>query len=146
MVDWKKVAVEDLRRYQHLKKSLSHIPQRIETLEEYNLAVKGGMSGSEPVSGGTSTSEDRLISNICERERLGHNYKAVKGLVDMIEEGLGMLNKTERLVLERFYINRTQGYVDRLMDELGYEKSRVYQIKDDALHKFTVAMYGLIDL
>lgn len=146
MVDWKKVAIEDLRKYPYLKKSLLHIPQRIDVLEEYTKTVKGGMSGSEPVSGGTSTSEDRLINNICERERLEHNYKAVAGLVEMIEEGLDILSRTERLVLERFYINRTQGHVERLCDELGYEQRQIYNIKDNALYKFTTAMYGLIDL
>jgi DNA-directed RNA polymerase sigma subunit (sigma70/sigma32) len=146
MVDWKKIAIDDLRRYPHLKESLLHIPKKIEALEEYNQSIKGGMSGSEPVSGGTSTSEDRLISNICERERLGHNYNAVSKLVAMIETALGMLNPTERKVLERFYINRSSGYVERLCDELGYEKSRIYQIKEDALLKYTRTMYGLIEL
>jgi hypothetical protein len=51
MVDWKKIAIDDLRRYPHLKESLLHIPKKIEALEEYNQSIKGGMSGSEPVSG-----------------------------------------------------------------------------------------------
>jgi hypothetical protein len=55
------------------------------------------------------------------------------------------LDDRERLVLERFYIQRTRGHVERLMDELHFEKSRVYQCKDEALYKFTISMYGLID-
>jgi len=31
------------------------------------------------------------------------------------------------------------------MEELNYEKTRVYEIKDQALYKFTIAMYGIVE-
>ena len=70
---------------------------------------------------------------------------ANKKLLDLIERGLASLDKTERLVLDRFYIDRPKNHVERLMEELNYEKTRVYEIKDQALYKFTIAMYGIVE-
>ena len=63
-----------------------------------------------------------------------------------IDNALAMLDDQERLVLERFYINRCPGYVDVLCQELGYERSHIYNIKGAALRHFTTAMYGLVEL
>lgn len=143
-MDWKREAIEDLRNYTRRKQSLENLPRRIEALEQDSLSVRAGL-GSEPVSGGTSMAEDRMINNISERERLGHNLCSVRRLVELTEQGLDSLTREERLVLERFFINRQRGYLERLMDELGYEKSRIYQIKDIALRKYTLQQFGMID-
>ena len=81
-----------------------------------------------------------------ERERLAANYKAVSKLVRQIEIALSLLGEDEQLALERFYIHRQEQHVERLCEELGYEKSRVYELKDRALRRFTIAMYGILDL
>ena len=147
VVNWQKEAIEDLRRYPALRQSLTAIREKQAALDLQAGVVRSSFRDSAPVSGsGTSGAEDRLISNIVERERLDGNYAAVQKLVAQIETALGLLNKTERLVLERFFIHRMDGHVDRLCQELGYEKTRVYEIKDAALRLFTVAMYGLLDL
>ena len=49
------------------------------------------------------------------------------------------------MVLEKFYVDRYPNHVEWLSEHLNYEKSRVYQLKDDALYYFTVSMFGLID-
>lgn len=62
-----------------------------------------------------------------------------------MDGGLAVLDGEERLVLERFYIHRAKGNVERLCDELHLEKSRVYELKDKALRHFTIALYGLTE-
>lgn len=147
MVNWEKVAIDDLRKYEKMRRSLVSIREKQAALDLQSGVIRSSFRDSEPVSGsGSSGAEDRLISNIVERERLDGNYQAVEKLVAQIDAALAMLDDQERLVLERFYINRCPGYVDRLCQELGYERAQVYRKKDSALHHFTVAMYGLIDL
>jgi ArpU family phage transcriptional regulator len=97
------------------------------------------------VQGGGSRIEDRMLSNIVERERLAHTYRAAKRLVELTERGLDGLDERERLVLERFYITPAKNAVPRLSEELFVEKSQVYRIKDDALYKFTICQYGISD-
>lgn len=144
-LDWRKVMIEDLRRYEGMQRSLELIPKKIRALEEQAASMKGARMGKEPVQGGTSYYEDRLIDNIVERERLTLNYKAAKILVERIDEALNILSKKERRVLELFYIRNQEGYIRRLCEELRYEERSVYRMKEDALRKITYAMYGLLD-
>lgn len=146
-MDWQRVAADDLRRYETMQRSLISIPTKIRVLEDKAKSIKAGISDAEPVIGGSSRAEDRLISNIQERERLRLNYSVAKRLVGMIDGALSLLTDKERRVLERFYIlQHESGYVERLCNELGYEKTRIYELKNIALKKFTIAMYGIADL
>lgn len=144
-MNWQKAAIEDLRKYQAQKASLNNILGRARALKETYLSIKCVMSDSTPVIGGSSRIEDNMLDNIVERKRLEHTYKAAAQLVNLVERGLAGLSDRERLVLERFYVSRNRGHVEDLMEELHFEQRRVYQIKDDALYKFTIYMYGLID-
>lgn len=142
---WSDCAIQDLRKYNHLKASLESIPERMEALRCRFESIKGAATDKVPVKGGSSRYEDNLLDIIVEKERLQLLYKANKTLLDLIERGLSSLDKTERLVLDRFYIDRPKDHVEKLMEELNYEKSRVYEIKDQALYKFTIAMYGIVE-
>ena len=60
-----------------------------------------------------------------------------------IERGLSVLDKDERHILERVYINSEAKAVERLMAEYGLvEPSGMYKRINKALLRFTVAMYG----
>lgn len=145
-MDWKKCAIEDLRNYGRRRDSLDNIKSRITALKEQYASVKCALgSDTGAVQGGGNRIEDRMLSNIVERERLTHTYRAAKQLVDLTERGLSGLDERERLVLERFYVEPSKGNVDRLCDELGYERAQVYRVKDQALYKYTICEYGLSD-
>lgn len=147
VVNWQKVAIEDLRKYPALKQSLVSIREKQIALDMQSGVVRSSFREAIPVTGsGISGAEDKMISQIVERDRLEGNYAAVEKLVAQIDAALSMLTDTERLVLDRFYINRPPEHVERLCEELGYEKSNVYALKDRALYAFTVAMYGILDL
>jgi hypothetical protein len=144
-MNWQNAAIDDLKQYIDMRDSLCNVNERIAALKLKYTGIKSTNMETAPVKGGTSKIEDRLIDNIVERQRLEYTYKATKKLVDIIQRGLDGLDEKERLVLERFYIYRTSGHVERLMEELNYEQRRIYQIKDEALYKFTVKMYGIVD-
>ncbi len=146
-MQWKQVAIDDLRRYQYLTMCMDSIPRRIEALEYAIESIKGPAISTVPIHGsGISQYEEKLLDNIVEKERLEMQYKVNMMLVELTEKGLSALDDTERLVLERFYINRSKNHVESLMKELNYEKSQIYEIKDRALYKFTKAQYGIDEL
>lgn len=64
----------------------------------------------------------------------------------MIEKGMNCLDEIEKKVLDYFYISRPYNHIKLLMDELHYEKSQVYRLKDEALSKYTSLRYGAINL
>lgn len=145
-MNWREEAKLNLRQYRSQKEALENIKERHAALLSQFGALKGGCSDRDPVQGGCSRMEDSLINNIVERDRLSLNYRATRRLVHLTERGLSGLGERHRRVLELFYIDRRPGYLDRLMEELHVERSRVYQIHDDALYWFTIAMYGIPEL
>lgn len=87
--------------------------------------------------------EEALVNNIVERDRLKLVYHATLKLVRLIERGLDGLTKEERICLDGFFIIRPKDYIDDLVKRLGYAPAQIYRLKDAALYKFTVRMYGI---
>lgn len=144
-MDWKKEAVEKLRLYEAKKTSLGRCREELQRLGDESVRVRSASADAVPVKGGASTREDKLISNIVKRQELRLAVKIAASWVRTVEGGLNVLSAEERLILDRFYIRPAKGNVDRLCQELGLEKSRVYELKDKALHHFTIALYGVTE-
>lgn len=88
-----------------------------------------------------------MLSNIAHREELARTLKQARAWVEIVDAGLAVLDEGERLVLERFYIYRTRGSIDRLCEELGIlNPAGVYKRKDKALRHFTIALYGITEI
>ena len=79
-----------------------------------------------------------------ERERIKYNYIATEKLVNLIGKGIKGLDATEYKILSMFYMDGKYS-VMRMVEELGYEQSQIYRMKDRALYKFTIEMYGITD-
>ena len=145
-MDWKREAMEKLKRYNAMKQSLRSIPEEITRLELEMQSIRSATSDGTPVTGGGSGREDRYLSNIVHREELSRSLEQAKAWVRLVDTGLAILSQEERLVLDRFYINPAMGNVDRLCMELGIEKSQVYTRKNSALHHFTLSLYGCAEI
>lgn len=144
-MNWKAEATRDLKSYPQRKQAVDNLKERIEILEEQFVSLKG-VSVGEPVRCGLSKQEQKWLDNISERERLGFSLKIAEELIRLTEKGLEALTERERKVLEGFYINPQDNHVDLLCEELHFEKSSLYRLKDDALRKFTIAMYGTVEI
>lgn len=141
-MNWKFEAIDKLKGYEAHKKSLSSIPEEIKWLEMALTAIRSAATDSTPVAGGGCTREDAMLSNIVHRGELARTLKQARIWVNIVDGGLAVLDDEERLVLDRFYIHRAKGNIDRLCEELGVEKASIYRRRDSALRKFTVALYG----
>ena len=140
---WKFKAIDKLRGYTAQKASLNTLPEEIARLESEAYSIKSATSDGTPVKGGGSGREDRLLSNIVQREEHRMMLERAQKSVCGIERGLSVLDKDERRILERMYIFPEVGAVQRIMDEYNLgETSSVYRRVNKALMRFTVAMYG----
>ena len=140
---WKFKAIDKLRGYTAQKASLNTLPEEIARLESEAYSIKSATSDGTPVKGGGSGREDRLLSNIVQREEHRMMLERAQKSVSGIERGLSVLDKDERRILERMYIFPEVGAVQRIMDEYNLgETSSVYRRVNKALMRFTVAMYG----
>ena len=144
-MNWRSEAIDKLKCYEAKKTSLERAEKEIRRLESDTTRIRSATTDSTPVSGGTSTREDMLINNIARREELRLAREDAKIWIELVDSALSVLDEEERLVLDRFYIHRAKGNIDRLCEEMGREKSAVYERRDKALRHFTIALYGVIE-
>lgn len=143
---YKTMAMEDLKLHGKRIISVQNLRDEIEALECEKISAKG-ISDSTPVMGGDINKQDsKLVDIISLQKRLGMQLAAVERHVNRVERALGALTRDERKVIERFYLDPQNYSMKRLQEELMYEKSKIYEIKDDALYNFTIALYGITDL
>ena len=141
-MDWKSVAMEKLRDHEAKQQALKSIPLEITQIESAMTSLRSARVEGAPVRVRGSGHEDRILGLIVKKQELEDNLNRVQMCVDVVCRALQVLNKEERHILDRFYINPAKGNVDRLCDELCIEQSAVYRRKDAALRKFTIALYG----
>lgn len=144
-MDWKKEAADKLRCYEAKRTSLERSAEEIQRLEDEMTSIRSATTDSTPVHGGSSTREDIMINNIARREELRLARRDAARWVKLVDSALDVLDPDERLVLDRMYIHRAKGSVDRLCGELEREKPTVYRLKDRALRHFTLALYGVTE-
>lgn len=144
-MNWKKEAANDLRTYLQRKESLKNTQERIKALEEQFVSLKG-ISTDTPVMGGMSRQEEKMLDNISERERLQASLNIAKKLVELTEKGLSVLDERERQIINGFYFEKTENNVERMCATFHLEKTRLYELREIALKKITIAMYGTIEI
>lgn len=141
-MNWKYEAIDKLKAYSAKKTAVVNITEEIERLSSKFGAIRSATGDGTPVRGGGSGREDALLTNVVNRGELEKQLAHTKEWLKPVERSLACLTSEERLVLDRFYISPSKGNVDRLCDELNVEKATVYRRRDDALHHFTIALYG----
>lgn len=144
-MNWKYESMEELREYEAKRMALESIPEEILQIKAQMVKL-GGSSSATPVKGGGSPWEDRQINLIVKIDKLETSLNYAEGWVSRVERGLAVLTSEERLILDRFYINPAKGNVDRLCGDLHLEKSMVYDRKDKALRRYTLARYGCVEI
>lgn len=144
-MNWKYEAVDKLKGYEAKRTSMERAREEMRRLEDDMTRIRSATTDGTPVSGGTSTREDAMVNNITRREELKVAMREAAAWVKIVDGGLAVLDEEERHILDRFYIHRAKGNVERLCDELHLEKTRVYELKDKALRHFTLALYGVVE-
>lgn len=143
---WKDAAMEKLRRYDGMRQALRNIPEEIRRLKEEARAIRVSSFDHIVVRGGGGSREDALIENLVQRQELEWNLKQVKRWLAVADRALAALLPDEKLILQRLYLHPEKGALERLCNELGVEQSSIYRKRDQALQRFTVALYGFAEV
>lgn len=145
-MNWQKISIDRLRDYETRERALLLIPEQLKALNMSFAAVRAARTDGTPVKEGGNKREDALINNIVMRQELERNLEIVEAEKAITDKGLAVLTEEEKTVLYKFYINRPRRHVEELCETLCYEKTRIYEMKEVALRKFTLACYGIVDL
>ena len=145
-MNWKSEAKEKLRRYSAMQQASVNIPAELERLEIDAQSIRAQSLDSPSVVSGCSRREDALLDNFVQRQELRRKLEQAESWVKTVQGALGVLTPRDRLILLRLYIAPEKKAVERLCSELGIEKSSLYRYRDQALYKFTRALYGVEDI
>lgn len=146
-LNWCVFAIQRLRDYEGKKAGVESLTDQIKMLEEKYTAIRSATTDGTPIQGGINNKrEEMLIQNIATRDELKNNLKIVRHEIAITEKGLAALTENEAKILTKFFINRSRGYVEQLCNELFISKTELYRQKDEALKKFTMVCYGIVEL
>ena len=142
-MDWKIEATDKLKHYEAKRQALQAIPLEIAQIESTMTSIRSARTDSAAIknSGGNSR-ENMMLSCIVRKEELQRSFDRARLWVEAVTAALDVLSDDERKILERMYIHREKKAADRLAEELFIDIATVYRWKDDALRKFTIALYG----
>lgn len=141
-MNWKSEAIERLSRYRAMTQAMENIPLELTRLKQDAVQLRGCRPDILP--GGTTPGprDDILLGNLVKREELNAAYKNAKIWVSTTEKALSVLSDEERTILTQMYVTPQKGAVNALCEALGMEQSSIYRKRDQALYRFTVALYG----
>lgn len=141
-MNWLSESISDLRLYGQRKRFLESVDSQLIWLENDFVALKGCTTDSEAVEGGASKSEDHLLNNIVKRDKLKQSKRLAKEFVEQVEKTLDMLPKQQKDILTEFFIDRSKGHIERLMEKYHVEQAHIYRLKNESLYSFTILRYG----
>lgn len=139
---WRKQAESDLKIYEASKQALINIPDQIKELEEKLTSIRSQSPDSVSVKGGGGGRDDAYLNNIVARDRLKANLEDSRRFVSRVSNALSILTEDEKELLRRFYMIPEKGAAYNMAAEKHVDHKTVYRWKDDALDRFTIAMYG----
>jgi len=141
-MDWKREAIGKLRDYEPRKQAIRNVKAELAVLEDDLVNLPGVATDGIRITGSSGDRESSRLYNIARRVELERVLKQTRAQLDIVRRALMMLTADERRVLDRFFMRPIPSHVGKLCGELNIERSGVYRLKDRALHRFTIALYG----
>ncbi|HIT34770.1 MAG TPA: hypothetical protein IAC31_09150 [Candidatus Faecousia intestinigallinarum] len=143
-MNYRNEAIQKLREYRAKKNSLKTIPEEVKRLELEFDAIKCALGISGRITTGSDV-DNRLISNIARREELMHTLRITELFTKTVEDALAFLDDEELRIISAMYIDPVPNAVDRLRESLCLEQAAIYNRRNQALRKFTLAFYGMTE-
>lgn len=137
MLNWRTEALETLTLHNARKQSLQSIETEINRLELELMDIRRASSAE-------SVRDEQTLNNLVKRGELSRARMEAELWIRATEDALAALTPQEKQLLEQLYISPRWGSVCQLVRQTGYAKTTIYRKRNNALRKFTVALYGKV--
>ena len=128
---WKKIVLEDLKKYAEIKKLQPILQLQVQNME--NKIRRKSKEGS---------TDSYVLEQLMCLKKMQRTVKANQEFLDEIDRVLEFLPPRERVVLYNFYVDREYDYIENINEELNIERSQIYRVKDKALRHLSLFLYG----
>ena len=139
---YKAIIENDLMKLNSWKFSILQIQSELETINAEYAAIKATNYDKMPSGSGDNLQEEKLVTAIARKDQKEAELKLNRMRVADMERLLEQLTDDERRILERMVINKEKYATDGLQEELGYERTQIYNIKNRALMHLAQLRHG----
>lgn len=142
-MDKKNKAEKELRELHYNKAYLCSLEEELNLLD-YQYGLRGiSYDGAGGSSGTSDTTGNQATVLADERIALHHKINRYNSKIAHIEQVLNLLTSREYTVVNMYYIKYKPWW--RIAQEIGYSKRQAQRIKDDAIEKIAIGLYGSDD-
>lgn len=141
-MNYKKWLIEDLQNLERQKFAITQLQEELETVKAEYAAIKATNYDKMPKGSGENIQEEKLLTAIAKKDELEANLKFTRMKVADMERLLAQLPDDERLIIQRTVINKEKYAADSLADELCYERTQIWRLKNKALCHLTQLRHG----
>lgn len=139
----KEKAIGLLKRYKLIKLRRNIICDKLTALENLITSARGVSCSATPSRGGSSKYEDKLVDYITQKDFCKVKLAKYNTEISAIDSALRELPKPELTALKYFFLDDdTRDRAGMLCDELGFERSHIYRIREKALNNLAKIYYA----
>ena len=128
--------------YAQRKEQLHTLPERIATERARLTSIRSASAESAMLHGGGNVRQERDTTILVEIDRLTAELELARLEVGTIDRILESLDEQSRRIVEQMDVHHIKGAVERLCGEMGYERSRFYDLYDNALDKIAALYFA----
>ena len=141
-MNWKNEAIERLSQYSAMVKATENIPLELKRVDSEAESISSPSPDRFPSKSLAGPRDDRIINSMILKQELQQALERATIWVNTTHNALLVLTPDEEVILHRLYIEPRKGALTALCEELGMEQSSIYRHRDQALYRFTMALYG----
>lgn len=149
MIAWRylnkqSAAINALRDYENMQRIVRITPDEIKAIHDGIASPRSAALTGMPRAKNNHAGEDRLCKALDRIEVLSERYKQAAEFLQWFEPAWDSMDDTEQLLLTEFYVkdqSKTFAYVT-LAAKLNYEERHLRRLKDKALEKLSLMLYG----
>lgn len=142
MISYFKAVEYQLKNYNDNKMAIDYLKKKLELTNNRKYKLESNKLDITGVRGGGITTEDNLIKQIDEADKIKRRLEYIQCEVDSMERAFRQLTEEQQLVLREFYIKNNRHALSILIPELNYSKTHIYRMKQTALEELTSKLYG----
>lgn len=145
-MDYIREAIEYLKTYKDLQYAVINLKEEVQKLD---AELQGGAMVYSDMPGGGSAAvqaDDKMLNKIYRIEMAKKEYsdsnKTIRRIDRILEElNLGDGKERHGDILRQWFIERRDR--QEIANEMGYSMSQLYRIKDKALRRLGVQLFGI---
>jgi DNA-directed RNA polymerase sigma subunit (sigma70/sigma32) len=149
MIAWKYLdktgaTIAAMRDYESMRAIINNTPDEIKDVYEKMSAPRSAKLTGLPSPRNPQAGEDKLAAQIDKLDLLRERYSSAVEYMAWFESAWGTLTDIEKHILKEYYMtdNQKSGAAARVECALGYCDRQIRRIKEKALERLSVLLFG----